>query len=162
MSNITQRDPDIPQVTTVFESWDPEARELLIRLRIGSPSNEATLMEEQHAPKRPERGRVGVSEAARLLGMSRSALDRMLRDAPADLPGSPAQYGSGEKRRHLRWECETQLREWFSAFNSHRVSTQQADSPPPSQKSRRQRRHPRTRAPRTKESLIKRARSLNG
>jgi hypothetical protein len=58
---------------------------------------------------------LSTSDAAGLLGIPRSTLDAMLRRAPSGLPGAPILAGSGNERRHWRWDSAV-VEDWLRAF----------------------------------------------
>lgn len=66
--------------------------------------------------------RISTDEAARVLGVSRDTLDRMIAEAPAELPGGPVDISSlTSRRRHWMWDS-ARLTEWWDAYGRWRAS----------------------------------------
>ena len=61
--------------------------------------------------------RVSTAEAAKLLGLDRATLDRMIARAPRTLKGAPLRVGEGRRRVHYRWD-PARLGEWLDAYTA--------------------------------------------
>lgn len=72
--------------------------------------------------------RVGVADAARLLGLSRDSLDAAIREAPPDLPHAPFAVGAGRSRRHWRFE-PSGLPKWWAAYRGWKAEQRSAPRP---------------------------------
>ena len=70
----------------------------------------------------PNATRISTDEAARALGLSRDTIDRMVAEAPADLPGGPVDIGRLASKKH-RWVWDAaRLTEWLDAYGQWRAS----------------------------------------
>ena len=66
--------------------------------------------------------RICTDEAARVLGVSRDTIDRMIAEAPADLPGGPVDIGALASKKH-RWVWDAaRLTEWWDAYGRWRAT----------------------------------------
>lgn len=69
--------------------------------------------------RRPD-GPLFVAEAAEVLGISRSALDRMIAECPAER--RPAHLGTARRRRWM-WADRASLLEWAASIHAPAVRT---------------------------------------
>lgn len=60
---------------------------------------------------------LSTAQAAARLGIARCTLDEMVSQAPRTLPGTPTPVGSGNRRRHWRWDGDM-LEEWLTAYRA--------------------------------------------
>lgn len=69
-------------------------------------------------------GVINTRQAAELLGISRGRLDRMLTEAPKDLPGAPGLVMTG-KKHSWRWQADMAWT-WFRAYSSWKAEVGEA------------------------------------